>query len=234
MSKNQQRNYCKIVVLGEAKVGKSAIVTRFVQNEFIELYDPTIEDNYSVHRCLEGIPTILEIIDTAGSEHFISMRDLYLQAGEGFIIVFSFDSRESFQEVDSYLQRISERKGKGTPCFVIGNKIDLGEREVSFAEIIELEKKWKTTVLYSSAKSNENIDITFMTMASLILSKKANDAGKSNSKLKGSTKSGLKKLQKCSSVAYLQEPKVKESAKQFSSTSKLLSRKKREHACSIM
>ena len=36
----------KLVVLGTGGVGKSALTVQFVQNIFVERYDPTIEDSY--------------------------------------------------------------------------------------------------------------------------------------------------------------------------------------------
>src|SRR5690625_5207644 len=59
----------KVVLLGTGGVGKSAITHRFVSGEFIEKYDPTIEDSYRRRTSKRnGEPAILEILDTAGTE----------------------------------------------------------------------------------------------------------------------------------------------------------------------
>ena len=44
----------KIVVLGSGGVGKSALTVQFVQNIFVEKYDPTIEDSYRKQVEVEG------------------------------------------------------------------------------------------------------------------------------------------------------------------------------------
>ena len=44
----------KIVVLGSGGVGKSALTVQFVQNIFVEKYDPTIEDSYRKQIELDG------------------------------------------------------------------------------------------------------------------------------------------------------------------------------------
>ena len=84
----------KIVVLGSGGVGKSALTVQFVQNIFVEKYDPTIEDSYRKQVEVEGtqvlliyydsfsyycIQCMLEILDTAGTEQFTAMRDLYMK-----------------------------------------------------------------------------------------------------------------------------------------------------------
>ena len=79
----------KVVVLGSGGVGKSALTVQFVTGTFIEKYDPTIEDFYRKEIEVDSSPSVLEILDTAGTEQFASMRDLYIKNGQGFILVYS-------------------------------------------------------------------------------------------------------------------------------------------------
>ncbi|KAF5285164.1 hypothetical protein FQA39_LY16752 [Lamprigera yunnana] len=73
----------KIVVLGSGGVGKSALTVQFVQGIFVEKYDPTIEDSYRKQVEVDGQQCMLEILDTAGTEQFTAMRDLYMKNGQG-------------------------------------------------------------------------------------------------------------------------------------------------------
>jgi len=59
-----------IVVLGSGGVGKSCLTAQFVQNIWIESYDPTIEDSYRKTLEVDGRQVVLEILDTAGTEQF--------------------------------------------------------------------------------------------------------------------------------------------------------------------
>ncbi|KAK7713035.1 Ras-related protein rsr1 [Botryosphaeria dothidea] len=70
-----QREY-HIVVLGSGGVGKSCLTAQFVQNVWIESYDPTIEDSYRKAIDVDGRSVVLEILDTAGTEQFTAMRYL--------------------------------------------------------------------------------------------------------------------------------------------------------------
>ncbi|MBW04336.1 Ras-related protein Rap-2a, partial [Eschrichtius robustus] len=88
----------KVVVLGSGGVGKSALTVQFVTGTFIEKYDPTIEDFYRKEIEVDSSPSVLEILDTAGTEQFASMRDLYIKNGQGFILVYSLVNQQSFQD----------------------------------------------------------------------------------------------------------------------------------------
>lgn len=90
----------KVVVLGSGGVGKSALTVQFVTGTFIEKYDPTIEDFYRKEIEVDSSPSVLEILDTAGTEQFASMRDLYIKNGQGFILVYSLVNQQSFQVSD--------------------------------------------------------------------------------------------------------------------------------------
>lgn len=97
-NKGAMREY-KVVVLGSGGVGKSALTVQFVTGTFIEKYDPTIEDFYRKEIEVDSSPSVLEILDTAGTEQFASMRDLYIKNGQGFILVYSLVNQQSFQDI---------------------------------------------------------------------------------------------------------------------------------------
>ncbi|KAK6052712.1 Ras family protein [Cooperia oncophora] len=89
----------KLVVCGCGGVGKSALTVQFVQGLFVQSYDATIEDSYRKHFVVDGEDCRLEILDTAGTEQFSGLRDLYVRNGHGFILVYSVNDRESLEEL---------------------------------------------------------------------------------------------------------------------------------------
>ena len=84
----------KLVVVGGGGVGKSALTVQFIQNRFIEEYDPPIEDSYCkqllrVSVTIDDETCLLDILDTAGQEEYPAMRDSYMRTGKGFICAYA-------------------------------------------------------------------------------------------------------------------------------------------------
>jgi len=121
----------KIVVLGSGGVGKSAITVQFVQGVFVEKYDPTIEDSYRKNVEVDGSQYLLEILDTAGTEQFTAMRDLYMKDGQGFVLVYSIIAQSTFSDLQDIRDQIVRVKDKEDfPAFLVGNKCDLEDQRV--------------------------------------------------------------------------------------------------------
>jgi GTPase KRas protein len=135
-----------LVCLGGGGVGKSALTIRLVTDQFLEDYDPTIEDSYRKATMLDGEPIILNILDTAGQTEFSAMQDSWIREGQGFLLVYSVDSQISFDEIKTLFQKILRTKDAdpGEVAIVLaGNKCDLEDsrREVSLEKGKELAKE---------------------------------------------------------------------------------------------
>lgn len=154
----------KVVVLGSGGVGKSALTVKFVSGTFMEKYDPTIEDFYRKEIEVDSAPSVLEILDTAGTEQFASMKDLYIKNGQGFVIVYSITSRQTFQDISSMRDQIQRVKGVDRiPMILVGNKADLEhQREVPPVEGAALAQEWGCPYLETSAKSTQNVNELFI------------------------------------------------------------------------
>ena len=156
-------NEYKIIVVGAGGVGKSAITVQFIQNYFIVDYDPTIEDSYRKQVKIDNKICFLDILDTAGQEEYSAMRDQYMRNGQGFIIVYSILSRDTFDEVETFHAQIQRVKDKDLfPMVLCGNKCDvINDRQVSKSEGIELAKTFKCPYIETSAKTRVNIEEVF-------------------------------------------------------------------------
>ncbi|OZJ04384.1 hypothetical protein BZG36_02405 [Bifiguratus adelaidae] len=154
----------KLVVLGSGGVGKSALTVQFVQSIFVERYDPTIEDSYRKQVEVDGQQCMLEILDTAGTEQFTAMRDLYMKNGQGFILVFSITSMVTMNDLHELREQILRVKDSDkVPMVLVGNKCDLeDERMVSREQGMMLSQQWGAIPFYeTSARQKINVDEVF-------------------------------------------------------------------------
>ena len=143
----------RIVVLGDGGVGKSALTLQYVQHNFIDYHDPTIEvspgvssvicvtflisaqDAYQQRTVIDSEPCLLDILDTAGQEEYSAMRDQYMRTGEGFLIVFAVNNIKSFEDITTYREQIKRVKdAEEVPMVMVGNKCDLPTRQVDMQQ----------------------------------------------------------------------------------------------------
>lgn len=82
-----------------------------MQSIFVEKYDPTIEDSYRKQVEVDGQQCVLEILDTAGTEQFTAMRDLYMKNGQGFLLVYSITSIVTLSDLHDLRDQIVNVKG---------------------------------------------------------------------------------------------------------------------------
>jgi len=158
----------KVTLLGSGGVGKSALTLRVISGIFTPTYNPTIEDYYRHDTNIDGVgPCIVEILDTAGTEQFASMRQLYITNAQAFARVYSVDDRQSFEEVGEMYQQILEVKSANEITVVlVGNKCDLKDRrEVDTAEGMQAAKTMRNCpFMETSAKDGTNIQEFFATL----------------------------------------------------------------------
>jgi GTPase KRas protein len=90
-------------------------------------------DSYRKQCVIDDEVALLDVLDTAGQEEYSAMREQYMRTGEGFLLVYSITSRQSFEEIMTFQQQILRVKDKDYfPIIVVGNKCDLeSDRQVS-------------------------------------------------------------------------------------------------------
>ncbi|KAG7202062.1 hypothetical protein KM043_004740 [Ampulex compressa] len=153
----------KIVVMGAAKVGKSAIINQFLYGIFSPKYKRTIEEMHHGDFNVSGIQLTLDILDTSGSYEFPAMRDLSIKSADAFVLVYDVNDSSTFLEVKTLRAQILSVKG-AVPIVVVGNKVDLVEEEQevepeSTRELVTT--KWENGFVMVSAKENLNISQVF-------------------------------------------------------------------------
>lgn len=172
-------------------MGKSALTVQFISGKFVERYDPTVEDFYRKEIEVDGDPAILEILDTAGTEQFASMRDLYIKNGQGFVIVYSLTSKQSFQDTKLIREQILRVKGTDkVPIVLAANKCDIvgPQREVTTEEGFSLANEWSVPYIETSAKNSTIVNCLFTEIVKEMNIKSMHPHGNSRKEKKKSKK----------------------------------------------
>lgn len=107
---------------------------------------------------------MVEILDTAGTEQFLALKELYIKSGQGFILVFSLTSLASVNELGPLREAIVRIKDTtAIPIVLVGNKADLrADRQVPREVGTSLSKAWGNVPYYeASARKRINVDEVF-------------------------------------------------------------------------
>ncbi|EFP77609.2 hypothetical protein PGT21_019087 [Puccinia graminis f. sp. tritici] len=116
----------KLVLLGEAAVGKSSVVLRFVQNDFQENKEPTIGAAFLTQKCrLEDKIIKFEIWDTAGQERFHSLAPMYYRNAQAAIVAYDITKSSSLDKAKSWVKELQRQGHANIVIALIGNKLDL-------------------------------------------------------------------------------------------------------------
>ncbi|CAO1616643.1 unnamed protein product [Sympodiomycopsis kandeliae] len=153
----------RVVIMGGGGVGKSALTVQFVRGVFVSTYDPTIEDTYRKVIVIDGQQALVEILDTAGTEQFMALKELYMKSGQGFVLVFSLTHLGSVNELGPLREQIVRIKSHKVPLVLVGNKSDLrADRQVPREVGTNLSRAWGNVPYYeASARKRINVDEVF-------------------------------------------------------------------------
>jgi len=154
----------KCILVGDGATGKTTFVKRHLSGEFEKKYVPTV--GVDVHplkfHTSRGL-ICFNCWDTAGMEKFGCLRDGYYIEAQCAIIMFDVTSKDSYKNVGKWYRdvvRVCER----IPIVLVGNKVDVAERQVK-AKMITFHRKRNLQYYDVSAKSNYNFEKPFLYLA---------------------------------------------------------------------
>ena len=102
-----------MAVIGKGVVGKSSLTYRFINYKVPQGHDPTIEDRYKTSTTIKEHLYNIEILDTAGEDDYQNMMDMWINFGEGFLLVFALNDKESFNIIKSSKRKTWTRNSYG-------------------------------------------------------------------------------------------------------------------------
>ncbi|KAM4721168.1 ras-related protein Rab-43 [Rhinophrynus dorsalis] len=162
----------KIVLIGDAGVGKTCVVQRFKSGVFVERQGNTIGVDFTMKTVeIQGKRVKLQIWDTAGQERFRTITQSYYRSANGAIIAYDITKKKSFASIPRWIEDVRKYAGSNIVQLLIGNKSDLHEfREVELEEAQTLAQHFDVTcAIETSAKDSSNVEEAFIKMASELM-----------------------------------------------------------------
>ncbi|XP_040215286.1 ras-related protein Rab-43 [Rana temporaria] len=158
----------KIVLIGDAGVGKTCVVQRFKSGMFVERQGSTIGVDFTMKTLeIQGKRVKLQIWDTAGQERFRTITQSYYRSANGAIIAYDISKKKSFESVPRWIEDVKKYAGSNIVQLLIGNKSDMHEfRDVPLQDAENLAKHYDIiSVVETSAKDSSNVEEAFVKMA---------------------------------------------------------------------
>ncbi|CAH8458591.1 unnamed protein product [Schistosoma rodhaini] len=157
----------KIIVIGDSGVGKTSLITQYIDKKFSNQYKATIgADFFTKQEVFDDRLVTMQIWDTAGQERFQSLGVAFYRGADCCVLVYDVTMTSTFKTLDSwrdeFLVQSSPRNPEKFPFIVIGNKCDLDNRAVSENRA----KQWcqangNLPYFECSAKENTNVEKAF-------------------------------------------------------------------------
>ena len=163
----------KYIIIGDAAVGKSNLLLRYVHGQFKPEYQLTIGVEFGAKNIeIDSKMFRIQIWDTAGTENFRSITRAYYKNSVCALVVYDISSRDSFNNVMSWIGDCRNQSPKTIFIVLVGNKCDLEDkRQVTYEEGKELADKNELLFFESSAKDGINVDDIFINSAKEISKK---------------------------------------------------------------
>ena len=168
----------KVTLIGNPGVGKTCIISRYIDDVFDENNAPTIGANYTEKLIKKnGKEYELNIWDTAGQEKFHALGKHFYKDTYVVCLVYDITSQESLNHLKSIwypdLQKYGE---KYTILAVVGNKSDLYEKDnlADENEAKQFANEIGATFMLTSAKNGEGVEKLFNTLVDRFLSPEFN------------------------------------------------------------
>ena len=164
----------KIVIIGDAAVGKTSLINQFVESSFNEDYKPTLGANIVRKDVnLDNIKVRLIMWDLAGQEKYRVVRSMYFQGCQGALLVYDVTRYNTLESINNkWLKDYKKHVKKKGAYILIGNKTDLKDQiAIPTEKGKELATKIKASdFIETSARLGENIEEAFSLLVNQILS----------------------------------------------------------------
>lgn len=201
----------KVILLGEASVGKSSIIMRFIKKEFNPYLPNTIGTAFMTEMFEKKNDTLkMNIWDTCGQERFMAIASIYYKDANVIFLVVDCSNEDSLDQAEDYYEKIMNET-KDPKIFLLVNKIDLlpdfdldaeNMNDIFktcefYDDIISFQKKNKLDIFWISAKNGYNVKEIFSNISDKVFDGSIRIKNMDNRKIDNLRTSGNKKGKSC-------------------------------------
>ncbi|KAM9206667.1 ras and EF-hand domain-containing protein [Dugong dugon] len=203
--KSSSQKAYKIVLAGDAAVGKSSFLMRLCKNEFRGNISATLGVDFQMKTLIvDGERTVLQLWDTAGQERFRSIAKSYFRRADGVLLLYDVTCEKSFLNVREWVDMIEDAIHESIPIMLVGNKADL--RDAAAAEgqkcVLgylgeKLAMTYGALFCETSAKDGSNIVEAVLHLAREVKKRTDEDDSKSITNLTGTNSKKSTQMKNC-------------------------------------
>ena len=153
----------KILILGDATVGKTSMLLRYIDNKFAtdSLSTLGVDVKYK-YVTLDNKKIRMNIWDTAGQDRFKTIAKNYFKGANAVIFVFDVNHKNTIDKIKFWINSVKDNSSINILEIIVGNKIDIeGKREVTKEQLKSLGEKYGMETFETSAKTGEGINEVF-------------------------------------------------------------------------
>ena len=176
-------NTHKIILIGDAAVGKTTLRKNYMGENIGGNYLMTIGADFSVKRIeMDGEEHMLQIWDLAGQRQFGAIIDGYIKGTKGILLVFALNNHNSFNNLDGWINDFLQKgQNEMKPIIILGNKSDLPDRAVESSQVDtymeELRSRFTIPTFHvhyfeTNALSGDNVSEAFYELSRIIIENK--------------------------------------------------------------
>ena len=173
--------FFKLLIIGEATVGKTCLLLRYADDSFTQNHITTIGIDFKTKFININNSVIkLQIWDTAGQERFRTITKSYYKDANGIILTYDISNSDSLKNIQNWMKLIEQNAEDGVCKILVGNKCDLENRVIQKEEGEKIAQDFGMKFFETSAKSDINVDEAFNCLVSMILEKNQKNSLNSN------------------------------------------------------
>ncbi len=167
----------KVCLVGEASVGKTSLIRRFVHNDFDDKYIQTLGTKVSKKEVKLDTPvgdgsvrvdmTVWDIMGQKGFRELL--KEAYFYGAKGIIAVCDVTRKSTLDDLDDWIEGVYGVTGR-IPIEIFANKVDLKDKmEFGEEEVEQFSKAYDSPWHFTSAKTGENVEMAFASLSGRIV-----------------------------------------------------------------